>query len=115
MAWEISMSAEGWDNVRRNLHGMDKDSLTIALTDDLFEDLEQRGVELSDIELAIAHKTSELKSLPIDILAEAAMDLVRQHNTCDNGGFRVWIDRQGYQTVPVDLTPEGEDILVDNR
>jgi len=114
MAWQISMSAEGWSNVRRNLHGMAKDKLVVALTDDLFEELEERGVELADIELAVADRRRDWESLPQDMLADICYDRVCHNDTCDNGGHRVWIDRQGYQTVPVDLTPEGEEVCVEN-
>ncbi len=43
MAWSISMTREGWDNVRRNLHGWDKKRLVDALCDDRFEAVESKG------------------------------------------------------------------------
>lgn len=98
MAWEISHSPEAWDNARANLETWDRDRLVEALTDDAFEAAESNGsdgMEAADIlrELIEDH--------PTDILVDLCMEAISLHNTCDNGGFNFWIDREGFHTVPV--------------
>jgi hypothetical protein len=103
MAWGISMTAEGWDNVRRNLEHWTCERLINALCDDRFQEVvEHKGGSQH------AHKAADalrrrIKDLPQDILADEAYMLIERHNTCDNGGWAVWIDREGYHTVSVDL------------
>lgn len=43
-----------------------------------------------------------LQDLPHDVLAERAFELIEQNNTCDNGGFVYWIDREGFHKVWLD-------------
>lgn len=114
MAWSICMSADGWGNVTRNLYAMDKDDLITAIVDDDFEAVEESGADIDDIDELVKRLRAEYEDLPQDLLARAALERVRQHNTSDNGGFNVWIDRQGYQTVPVELTEAGELIPLEN-
>jgi hypothetical protein len=37
--------------------------------------------------------------LPQEVLADRAYEMIEQNNTCDNGGFGYWIDREGYHKV----------------
>ena len=43
MAWEISMTDEGWANVAANVADMSKAELIAALCDDRFEEIERTG------------------------------------------------------------------------
>jgi len=108
MAWEISMSMEGWGDVRCNLHAMDKQELIDAIADDELEAMETMPGDSDEI---CAARKAELDQLDQDTLADAAYDLIAEHNTCDNGGHAVWIDRQGFHTVSVSLTAGGAEIL----
>ena len=98
MAWEISMNAEGWDQVSRNVYGMTVSDLVEAIVDDEFE-----KATPDDIDSFLAARKQHYAGVPQDCLASHAMELIRENNTCDNGGHAVWIDKEGYQTVPVDL------------
>ncbi len=111
MAWSISMTPEGWDNVRRNLHGWDKKRLVDALCDDRFEAVESKGGTFHAT--AAADKMREQLMHPlqsIDGLAEMCFDAVQSNNLCDNGGHKVWIDREGCHKVPVDLDDNAPEV-----
>ena len=41
MAWEISITADGWQEIRDKLDHWDRASLIAAITDDTFERVEQ--------------------------------------------------------------------------
>ena len=98
MAWEISISAEGWSEIREMLDDWKRDDLIAAISDDKFEAVyEVAG--MNHAKLAAAGERERLKSLPQDVLAERAFELIEQNNTCDNGGFGYWIDREGYHKV----------------
>jgi hypothetical protein len=103
------MTAEGWDNVRRNLHGWERERLLTALTDDRFEEIERKGGGEHAKRAADALR-KRLEQVTQDALAEACFDTVERNGTCDNGGHAVWIDREGYHTVPVDLDPDAPEL-----
>jgi len=98
MAWEISHSAEAWDNARANLEAMGSERIINALADEAYHDACEAD---ADGERAADECRARLASLPLDILVDAAMGSIRRHNTCDSGGHKFWIDRQGYHTVSV--------------
>ena len=103
MAWEISMTAEGWSQVRHNLQcHTSREALIVGLTDSKFEEVEKFG-GLGHAKRAADALKARIEALPINILANACMELIEKHNTCNNGGFAVWIDPEGYQTAPVSL------------
>lgn len=98
MAWEISHAPEAFDTARRNLEGWSRDSLVEALTDDAFEAAESNGQDgqtAADILGELIHES------PADILVDLCMEAISLHGTCDNGGHRFWIDREGFHTVGV--------------
>jgi hypothetical protein len=41
----------------------------------------------------------QLMDKPHDVLVDIAFKLVEENNTCDNGGYNYWIDKQGCHTV----------------
>ena len=99
MSWEISMSAEGWEAIRDSLNTwtlMDLSSaLAMADTEEYVEN------PLEDLESYEIQRTFYYEGLPQDILVDIALDRIRQHNTCNNGGNVFWIDREGYRTVEI--------------
>lgn len=98
MAWEISISTEGWTEIREKLDEWTCEKLIAAITDDKFEMvLEKAGQHHA--ERAAAAERNRLTDLPHDLLADRAYELIEQNNTCDNGGFGYWIDREGYHKV----------------
>jgi hypothetical protein len=40
-----------------------------------------------------------LGNLPHDILADRVFELIESNDTCDNGGFAYWIDREGFHSA----------------
>jgi len=109
MAWEISMTPEGWNNVYRNLQVMDRVDLEEAIIDDMIEDAEHNeGVDYTEDQLD--EKRNFLGELPGDVLVDLVFEMIEKHNTCENGGFEVYMDREGYHTVKVDLLEGAENM-----
>jgi hypothetical protein len=101
MAWSISISAEGWQDIRDKLDDWSREALIEAIVDDKFEIVyDKAGQELAD--RAANAERERLADLPHDILADRAFELIETNNTCDNGGWAYWIDREGYHKVHLD-------------
>ena len=101
MAWEISITAEGWQQIRDKLDDWDRAALIAAITDDTFERVEQVAGQHHAQRAADAER-KRLEHLPHDVLADHVYELIEQTNTCDNGGFGYWVDRGGYHKVWLD-------------
>ena len=99
MSWEISITQEGWQNIQNELNNWSREMLVNAISDDYFEMKEHTENEPSAKEMEWFN--SNLKSLPFDILVDRAFELIQENNTCDNGGFNYWVDREGYHTVKI--------------
>ena len=98
MAWEISISADGWTEIREKLDDWTRDDLIVAICDDKFE-LVLEKADQHHAERAAAAERNRLAELPHDVLADRAYELIEQNNLCDNGGWAYWIDREGYHKV----------------
>lgn len=95
MAWEISISQDGWDEIYQKLNEMDDSQLIDALVSD-------KSAKVDDEDLTIEwfdQAKEPLKELPHDVLVDACFDLIQENNTCDNGGYAYWIDVEGYHKV----------------
>lgn len=91
--------------IRDELATWSKKRLIDAIVDDKVEMvLEKAGHQHA--ESAAASERRRLKRLPHDVLVDRAFELVEQNNTCDNGGWAYWVDREGYHKVNL---PDGED------
>lgn len=101
MAWETSITAEGWQQIRDKLDDWDRAALIAAITDDTFERVEQIAGQ-HHAQCAADAERKRLEDLPHDVLADRAFKLVEQTNTCDNGGFGYWVDREGFHKVWLD-------------
>lgn len=105
MAWEISITAEGWQDIYDALHS-DKwnvNALSNALADDDFEDAEHNSDNpIEPTQEYWDKQKAKYSALPKDVLADEAYSRVERNNTCDNGAFNYWIDRQGYHKVELD-------------
>jgi hypothetical protein len=101
MAWEISISAEGWQEIRAKLDQWDRAALIAAITDDTFERVEQIAGQ-HHAERAANAEGKRHEQLPHDVLADRAYELIEQNNTCENGGYGYWVDREGYHKVWLD-------------
>ncbi|TWU49297.1 hypothetical protein [Rubripirellula reticaptiva] len=98
MAWEVSITAEGWSEIREKLDDWNRENLIAAITDDKFEAVYEKG-EIEHAKRAADAERSRIEELPNDVLADRAFELIEQNNTCDNGGFGYWIDREGFHKV----------------
>ena len=101
MAWSISITAEGWQDIRDDLETWSRRRLVNAIADDKFEMVMDKGGEEHAERAAVAER-KRLKNLPQDVLADRAFELVEQNDTCDNGGYGYWIDREGFHKVWLD-------------
>ncbi|MCB9951403.1 MAG: hypothetical protein H6824_10520 [Planctomycetaceae bacterium] len=101
MAWEISITAEGWQQIRDKLDDWDRAALIAAITEDTFERVEQVAGHHHAQRAANAER-KRLEDLPQEVLADRAYELIEKNNLCDNGGFGYWVDRGGYHKVWLD-------------
>lgn len=101
MAWSISITAEGWQEIRDKLDDWTREALIDAIADDKFEIVfDKSGME--NAERAASAERERLADLPHDILADRAFELVEQNDTCDNGGWAYWVDKEGFHKVHLD-------------
>lgn len=98
MAWSISITAEGWTEIRNALDEWSRERLIEAITDDKFEAVYERANQHHAQRAADAER-KRICGLPHDVLADRAFELIEFNNTCDNGGFAYWIDREGCHKV----------------
>ncbi len=100
MAWEISITNDGWSEIRIELDKWAKKRLIQAISDNEFERIEhEEHADINYIQERIKPFTANLKRLYKDTLQDIAFGLIEENNTCDNGGFNYWIDREGYHKV----------------
>jgi hypothetical protein len=98
MAWSISIAPEGWAQIRAELETWDRGQLISAISDDKFEAVCQKAGEKHASRAADAER-QRLERLPHDLLADRAFELIEENDTCDNGGWAYWIDREGFHKV----------------
>lgn len=98
MAWSISISAEGWAEIREQLETWDREELIAAITDDKFAHVLERANEHHANRAAEAER-KRLADLPHDVLVDLAYELVERNSTCDAGGWSYWVDREGCHKV----------------
>lgn len=106
MAWEISISNEGWQEIRKELELWPRQRLINAISDDEYERVERivNDNGLDDIPANIPAIASNSLRFRLaydsdDALVDQAINLIEENNTCDNGGYAYWIDREGAHKV----------------
>ena len=116
MAWNISISADGWAGLRAALEAKPREWLIKALTDDRFEQVEQASGSAEHASRAADALRKRLEETgddgvpyaSIEALANDAYEALERNDTCDNGGFLYWVDREGYHKVsPFDRCDAG--------
>ena len=98
MAWAISITVEGWQQIRDELAKWSKKRLINAIVDDKFEAVLERAGH-HHAEQAVAAERRRLRRVPHDVLVDRAFELVEETDTCDNGGWAYWVDRKGHHKV----------------
>jgi hypothetical protein len=101
MAWEISITAEGWHEIRQELEKWEKQDLINAICDDKFDAVYEKAAQ-EHAQRTFDAEQKRLENLPHDVLVDRAFELVEQTNTCENGGVGYWIDREGFHVVWID-------------
>jgi hypothetical protein len=101
MAWSISITVDGWQEIRDELETWDREALIDAIVDDKFEMVLEKGGQ-HHAERAAAAERKRLEGVPHDVLVDRAYEVVEQTDTCENGGYGYWIDREGYHKVWLD-------------
>lgn len=89
MAWEISISHEGWQEIYEACHRKSKTWLFKAIN----ETLHQKGKK--------KYPQKQFRTLSQEALADEAYRLIEETNTCDIGGFNYWIDPQGCYKIEI--------------
>ena len=98
MAWSISISSEGWSEIRDALETWTAEAMINAIADDKFEAVYKKA-DLNHATRAADAERKRLESVPHDLLVDLAYELITQNDTSDNGGFAYWIDREGHHKV----------------
>ncbi len=98
MAWAVSITAEGWQQIRGELATWSKRRLISAIVDDKFEAVLEKGGQ-NHAEQAATAERRRLRRVPHAVLVDRTFELVEQTDTSDNGGWSYWVDREGYHKV----------------
>ncbi len=101
MAWSISISTVGWQEIHDKLERWSRRRLVNAIADDKFELVLDKS-DQEHAERAAAAERKRLKNVPHDVLVDRAFELIEANDTCDNGGYGYWIDREGFHKVVLD-------------
>ena len=89
MAWSISISPEGWQEIYEACHRCKKSFLWDAVNETL------RQQKQPTLPRKYRKQTTQ------ENLADNAYLFIHSTNTCDNGGFKFWIDPKGYYKVTI--------------
>jgi hypothetical protein len=102
MAWEISMSSEGWGELYETLHNPEltsKKTLAKGLGDYNYEKFHgYHSVKANPYHKGFWSWKKFMK-LPHDVLADTVYNCIEEINTCNNGGNGFWVDPEGYNRI----------------
>lgn len=107
MAWSISITDKGWQDIRKELETWSRERLINAITDDEYERVDSL-LNKHDINLpshinipgmCADSLRDNLTTVETEYLVDRAFELIEENNTCDNGGYNYWIDREGFHKV----------------
>lgn len=87
MAWSICITPEGWEEIYECCHKQSKTWLFQAINEARQQQKEKR------------HPRRLFKNLGQDSLADEAFRWIERTNTCQNGGYGYYIDREGYYQI----------------
>ena len=110
MAWEISISDQGWLDIRATLNDWKLDDLLQANVEAyVCSKLEIWNADENDTRteeevISEAYENGERKyaMLSPDSLSASAFEWVKKNNTCDNGGNGYYVDLRGCHKVYVE-------------
>ncbi|GGH59678.1 hypothetical protein HNQ91_000683 [Filimonas zeae] len=90
MAWSVSITPEGWQLIYNACHDQKRTFLIGAIREHATQN-KVRG-----------RSGWSLYKLSTECLANWVYELIQETDTCDNGGFRYWIDPKGYYKIPIE-------------
>ncbi|RFM34412.1 hypothetical protein [Chitinophaga silvisoli] len=91
MAWSISITPEGWNEIYEACHGCEKHFLLEAINETAI----QKGIPGISEDAA--------KEISHEALANIVFEIIQETDTCDNGGFKYWIDPKGFYKIDLQL------------
>lgn len=98
MSWEISLGAEGWEELQRVLEITNTSLLAEALAtvkadqyEAALQDAGDPAFDSFDYGAYVDAQFKEISSLPKDVIVHALMDDLRENGTTEPGGFHVHI------------------------
>lgn len=105
MTWSISISPEGWEDIRKKVEEQTDSFLRRALADAKCQ--RRFGATFAstlnlDYDDHFIKLMESYRELPHDVLVNAVMEEVVKTNTCDSGGFNYWIDRLGCYIIKLE-------------
>ncbi|WPV67513.1 hypothetical protein [Chitinophaga sp. LS1] len=90
MAWSISITPEGWNEIYQACHASEKQFLLQAINETAL----RKGIPGMSDEAA--------KEVSQESLANLVFKIIQETNTCDNGGFSYWIDPGGIYKITIE-------------
>jgi hypothetical protein len=117
MVWSISITNEGWDLIGKALEEKTCNWLIKALVADSMEKAElvampknpnhSKAQRLDNLsaryrQAYFIQGCREYYGTDKDMLVDACLRLMEENDTCENGGFEYWIDKEGYFTVIIE-------------
>lgn len=100
MTWEISHSADAWEQARENLNRWTRRDLMAALA---YNDFLQEEELVTSTEIAAfeAERLDYYRGIPFQDLIDRCIAVIESHNSCTNGGHEFYISEDGHWTVSV--------------
>jgi len=100
MAWEISISQEGWADIQYSLENrVSKEFLAQALADYNYEMFHGPNGGKGNARHKGFWNWKKLMVETRSTLERDCYKCIKEVNTCDNGGWAYWIDPEGYNRL----------------
>jgi len=99
MSWEISISGDGWGEIYEKCHRMRLAAMAKAIGDYNYEIFHGTWDKKGNPHHKGAWNWRKLMKYGRECLGNMIYDCIVETNTCDNGGYKYWIDPNGYHKV----------------
>ena len=105
MAWEWSHTPEAYENAKKNLDSLSRETLEVIWAEWLTHNANPGGPFWDE---AYPHALEMAKMMPKDSMQYGIWEYAERQRLCDNGGFRAWVCPFGCHTVPFSPTLNDE-------
>ena len=115
--WEWSFTQEGMENIRENVHRMDKERLIVAYAEILHFRHVNKKNDSAKLDVSTWYKTVYAKKLTearkqakwsTEAIAEEVYYFAEEQADCTNGGFSAYVCPYGCHTVSLEIEQEAE-------